>query len=146
MIAGDADHDSPYSRKLKESAKQDSRIILTGFITGEELNQVFSHAQLFVLPSYHEGLPIALLEAMSYTLPVLVSDIPANKEVALSHERFYKCGDVEELLEKMRVLLKKGLSESDEQDYRLQIVEKYNWLKIAEQTVKVYEKALKGRS
>ncbi|BHH84238.1 glycosyltransferase family 4 protein [Desulforhopalus sp. 52FAK] len=146
VIAGDADHDTPYSRKLKSLAKQDSRIILTGYITGEDLHQVFSHAQLFVLPSYHEGLPIALLEAMSYQLPVLVSDIPANKEVALADERFFRCGDVEELLQKMRLLLEKGLSIGETEDYRLQIAEKYNWLIIAEQTVKVYEQALDSSS
>jgi glycosyltransferase involved in cell wall biosynthesis len=71
-------------------AFEDPRIILTGYITGEPLNQVFTHARLFVLPSYHEGLPIALLEAMSYGLSALVSDIPANKEVKLPSERYFR--------------------------------------------------------
>jgi len=75
VLAGDADHEDKYSTELKQLAKSDERIILTGFITGNDLHQVFSHAKMFVLPSYHEGLPIALLEALSYQLPVLVSDI-----------------------------------------------------------------------
>ncbi len=49
---------------------------MTGFISGDPLHTLFSQAGLFVLPSYHEGLPIALLEAMSWSLPVIVSDIP----------------------------------------------------------------------
>lgn len=139
VIAGDADHETEYSLKIKRIAAKDERIILTGYITGEELNQVFSHARLFVLPSYHEGLPIALLEAMSYQLPVLVSDIPANKEIDLPTERFFRCGDIEELQRKIGLLLKKGLSGHELKHYDQQINEKYNWLKIADQTVALYE-------
>ncbi|WP_167506025.1 glycosyltransferase family 4 protein [Desulfosediminicola flagellatus] len=140
VIAGDADHETEYSRKIKRMAAGDDRIILTGYVTGEGLNQVYSHAELFVMPSYHEGLPIALLEAMGYRLPVLVSDIPANKEVSLSPERFFRCGDIEELQEKIELLLEKGLSEKEQESYELQIHERYNWLKIAKQTVSVYNK------
>ena len=97
VIAGDAGHETEYSMSLRHMASEDDRIILTGYITGEPLNQVYTHARLFVLPSYHEGLPIVLLEAMSYVLPVLVSDIPANKEVELPAERYFRCGDVDDL-------------------------------------------------
>ena len=79
---------------------------------------------------------------MSYGLAVLVSDIPANKEVDLSSERYFKCGNVTDLQRKMETLLDKDLTEIQKRDLRLQIAEKYNWLKIAEQTVEVYRKAL----
>jgi len=146
VIAGDADHETEYSRNLKQMAGEDDQIIMTGYITGEPLNQVYSHARLFVLPSYHEGLPLALLEAMSYGLPVLVSDIPANKEVELPAERYFRCGDVDDLKEKMEVLLEKKLSEEELQEIRTQIEEKYNWEKIAEQTIEVYRKVLAQRA
>jgi glycosyltransferase involved in cell wall biosynthesis len=123
-------------------AFEDPRIILTGYITGEPLNQVFTHARLFVLPSYHEGLPIALLEAMSYGLSALVSDIPANKEVRLPPECYFQCGDVEDLKAKIRVFLRKELSHEEQQEMRNQIKEKYNWDKIADQTIEVYRKVL----
>ncbi len=142
VIAGDADHETDYSRKLKKTAALDKRVILTGYITGESLNQVFSHARLFVLPSYHEGLPIALLEAMSYELQVLVSDIPANKEVALDNDRFFSCGDVRDLAKKIDRLIDIKLSDKEQRLLRSGIIEKYNWPKIAEQTVAVYKKAL----
>jgi len=145
VIAGDADHATEYSRNLKRMSAENEQVILTGFITGEELNQVFSHARLFVMPSYHEGLPISLLEAMSYGLPVLVSDIPANTEINLRRERYFKCGDITELREKLLLLLEKGLPEEEMKEYRRQIAEKYNWRKIAEQTINVYEKVLQKR-
>ncbi|OGQ98726.1 MAG: glycosyl transferase family 1 [Deltaproteobacteria bacterium RIFOXYD12_FULL_55_16] len=141
VIAGDADHETEYSRKLKEMAAVDKRVVLPGYVTGENLAQVFSHASLFVLPSYHEGLPIALLEAMSYGLSTLVSDIPANLQVELPPERFFRCGDVEELGAKMRTFLQQVLPASEQQELKRIIQENYDWRKIAEQTVVVYKNA-----
>jgi len=63
---------------------------------------------------------------MSYGLPVLVSDIPANKEVELPGERYFRCGDVGDLKEKMKLLLEKELSEEERKEIRNQIEEKYN--------------------
>lgn len=142
VIAGDADHETLYSHKLRQLAEEDERIILTGYITGEDLNQIFTNARLFCLPSYHEGLPIALLEAMSYGLPVLVSDIAANMEVDLPKERFFKCGDIKDLHQKLCELIDIELSEIEQKRLRAEIFDKYNWRKIAEQTVAVYQKAL----
>ena len=143
VIAGDADHETAYSRNLKKAAAEDERIILTGYITGKDLNQIYSHARLFCLPSYHEGLPIALLEAMSYGLPSLVSDIPANNEVDLSKDRYFQVGDVEDLRVRLAQLLNQQITDREKKDLRIKIAEKYNWLKIAEQTVAVYEKVIR---
>jgi glycosyltransferase involved in cell wall biosynthesis len=144
VIAGDADHETQYSKSIRELAAQDNRIILTGYIGGEDLNQVYSHARLFVLPSFHEGLPIALLEAMSYGLSVLVSDIPANLEVGLSQDRYFKCGDVYDLQQKMKILVEKQLTEVEKQKIQRQIEVDYNWNTIAEQTIEVYKKVMAG--
>jgi glycosyltransferase involved in cell wall biosynthesis len=72
----------------------------------------------------------------------MVSDIPANLEVHLPPERYFKCGDESDLQRKMETLLDKDLTEIEKRDLRLQIAEKYNWLTIAEQTIEVYKKAL----
>ena len=146
VIVGDADHEDKYSLGLKEKARENSNIVLTGFISGEPLHQLYSHAGLFVLPSYYEGLPIVLLEALSYGLPVLVSDIPANKEVELPAERYFRCGDIDDFKEKIEILLEKKLSEEERKKIRKQIEEKYNWDRIAGQTIEVYRKALVQRA
>lgn len=138
FIAGDADHDTAYSQKLKAMIDADDTIIRTGYITGKPLNQMFTHAGLFVLASYHEGLPIALLEAMSYGLSVLVSDIPANREVGLAEERYFKCGDADDLKEKLTHHLAVPITPEEKARFRRWIREKYNWHKIAQQTIQVY--------
>ncbi len=142
VIAGDADHETTYSRNLKREMAKDRRIVGTGYITGEPLHQLYSHAGLFVLPSFHEGLPIALLEAMSYALPVLVSDIPANLEVELPKERFFRCGDPSDLKKKIRLLWGKPLQADEKELFEKLLLQKYNWETIADQTIQVYEKVL----
>lgn len=144
VIAGDADHETPYSASLREKARQDKRIVLTGFITGEELNQIYHHARLFVLPSYHEGLPLALLEALSYGLSVLVSDIPAHREIGLSSRRYFHHGNISDLRAKIKLLLKEPLPEDEKQAMMRQIEKRYNWDRIADQTLDVYRRAING--
>jgi len=140
VIAGKADHEDKYSRELKELAGKSKDIILTGFITGKPLQELYSHAGLFVLPSYYEGLPIALLEAMSYGLSCIVSDIPANREVGLAQERYFKPGDISVLSEKIREFVAKPMTEEQKSRQIDLLKQKYNWDNIAEETLKVYQK------
>lgn len=138
VIVGDSDYSTPYSKKFKSFARENG-VILTGFIKGENLNQVFSHAKLFVMSSFSEGLPIALLEAMSYNLNVLVSDIPANLQIGLNESDYFKVGDVGELAEKIRT----KLTGNTEHDYHEILLTNFNWDRIAVQTHDVYSGLLK---
>ena len=97
VIAGDAAHMEDYKRDLARLAQGDSRIVFTGFQTGEPLAELFSNAYLFCLPSTIEGLPIALLEAMSYGNCCLVSDIPENLEAMGDAAVSFKNRDIEDL-------------------------------------------------
>ena len=135
VIAGDADHPSAYSEKLKQMARE-QQVILTGFIKGEKLNEIFSNAALFVLPSFHEGLPIALLEAMSYNLDVLVSDIPANRLPELTANDYFKTGSVSDLKDKLQHKIENITLD------RTYDLSSYNWDNIAKQVDAVYQKIL----
>ena len=100
VLAGDTDYPTDYSVRLKALATENN-VILTGFIKGEKLNQIFSHAKLFIMSSFEEGLPIALLEAMSYNIDVLVSNIPANLQIELNQDDYFRVGDEEDLKSKI---------------------------------------------
>ncbi len=145
VIAGEADHETEYSHRLKVEAREDDRIIMPGYVTGERLNQLYSHARLFVLPSYHEGLPIALLEALSYGLHPLISDISANKEVGLNEKFYFTCGDVLSLQNKISTCIENPIDDSEKNALQLMVAKNYNWSQIAEQTVGIYETAVEGK-
>lgn len=134
VLIGDADHPDEYSQRLKAQAAANPNVIMTGFISGEPLHTLFSQAGLFVLPSYHEGLPIALLEAMSWSLPVVVSDIPANLEIGLPSDVYFPVGNVTALAQKLQAWSVTGAV-----DYSL-LMPKYRWPEIAAETTRVYQR------
>ena len=145
VIAGDADHETKYSRNLKKLANETQGVVLTGVLTGKPLAELYSNAGLFVLSSYYEGLPIALLEALSYGLPVLVSDIPQHHEIPLPEFRYFKVGDTDELAKKIVELFNLGISEEEKQKYFKLLKENYNWDKIAIRILGIYKNVF-GRS
>jgi glycosyltransferase involved in cell wall biosynthesis len=135
VIAGDADHESEYSLELKALAKKND-VVLTGFVKGEKLKQLFSNAALFILPSFYEGLPIALLEAMSYGLPILASDIAANTQVNLPVDCYFKVGSEVMLLYHLDNI---KLREHERLEYNMK---QYDWDLIADETLEVYKSIL----
>lgn len=133
VLAGDTDFEDDYSRNLKQIAKKNG-VVLTGFIKGRKLHSLLTNCRCYCLPSSHEGLPIALLEAMSYGVPVIVSDIPANIEVGLPQEDYFPVGNVDVLAEKLARIIKQP-SEHIAYDMR-----KYDWETIADQVGDIYRK------
>lgn len=123
-----------YAELLKSLAGEDKRIHLLGFVDKSNLAQLYAHARLFVLPSSHEGLPIALLEAMSHKCQVLVSRIPANEEVCLPEDCYFECGNVQDLCRTMEKRLQSGTNERCSYD-----MSRYDWKQIAEATRNVYD-------
>jgi len=136
VLVGDADYETSFSYYLKNFAVE-NQVILTGIIKGEKLYQLYNNAALFVLPSSHEGLPITLLEAMSYHRKVLASDIPANLAVGLSPDHYFRLNDQKDLIKKIQ----SGLDNPQTTvEYDLT---PYNWDHIAEEVLEVYKKLLK---
>lgn len=131
VIAGDTDFEDDYSRELKRKAG-DAGVVMTGFVRGRKLHSLLTNCRLYCLPSSHEGLPIALLEAMSYNLPVVVSNIPANLEVGLPDDDYFPVGDVDALSLKLSAILNAPLRRISYD------MEKYDWDNIASQVADIY--------
>lgn len=93
VLVGGSDHRDPYEAAVREAAAAVPGVVMTGFQRDTALNNLLANAGLFVLPSSHEGMPIALLEALSHGLPVLASAIPANIGVGLEPDVYFALGD-----------------------------------------------------
>jgi len=97
VVAGDSSHTDDYLEKIKRLAAEDERVIMTGFVKGEVLEELYSNCYLYVLPSDVEGMPLTLLEAMSYGCRCLVSDIPENIEMGSENAAWFQHGNIDDL-------------------------------------------------
>lgn len=139
VIAGGSSDTDEFLKSMKELAKDDNRIIFTGFVHGKELEELYSNSYIYCLPSDLEGMPISLLEAMSYGNCCLVSNIPECAEVVESKAVTFKKGDIADLREKMQALCDdEKLVERYKEVASDFICSKYNWDDVVEQTVPLY--------
>lgn len=139
VIAGGASHTNRYLEQIKESARKDKRIIMTGFVQGEELEELYSNCYVYCLPSDVEGMPISLLEAMSYGCNCLISNIEENIQIAKQYAKTFKKGNVQDLKNKLEELLKSNL-QKNKTEISNYILKEYNWDKIAKETIEIYSK------
>lgn len=141
VIAGGCSHSLEYMEQIKQMCDADERVIMTGFVQGVLLEELFSNAWLYVLPSDVEGMAVSLLEAMSYGRCCLVSDIPENVEVVGDHAVTFQKGNVQDLHDKLQYLLE---HEEVHREISMQSAEyicnKFHWDKVVESTLKLYSK------
>lgn len=138
VIVGRIDHQNRYADVLAVEAASSDNVVMAGFHSGESLQQLYAHAGLFVLPSSHEGLPLALLEALSYGVPVLVSDIPPNLEVIDHPAHTFRVGNVDDLKDKMSALAGVRLETAERETIRRNNIRRYDWTDIAARTSAAY--------
>ena len=140
VIAGGSSDSAEYYEQIQSAAATDPRIVLTGFIEGQELAELYSNAYIYVLPSDLEGMPMSLLEAMSYGNCCLTSDIPECAEVVEDHAVTFHKSDVADLTAKLSDLLADPSRVAELQATAVNyITQKYNWDKVVDQTLALYK-------
>lgn len=141
VVAGGSSHTDDYMANIKNRAAKDSRVIFTDFVQGEELEGLFSNAYIYVLPSDLEGMPISLLEAMSYGNCCVVSEIPECTEVIEDKSVVFKKSDVKDLADKLEWLFKNPeVVDEYKKNTSDFICEKYDWDTVMRRTHRLYSK------
>lgn len=146
VIVGASDHPDDYVQRLVESASSTANVVMTGYQTGASLQCLYANAGMFVLPSSHEGLSISLLEALSYGLPALASDIPANLAIELPHRQYFSLGNVSQLAQKMSETASMPLDSRVRNQIKNWVSKSYNWQGVAAQTLKEYQRVMKANN
>lgn len=139
VIAGGNSHAVEYMDQIHRMVAQDERIIMTDFVQGQLLEELYSNAYAFVLPSDVEGMALTLLEAMSYGNCCLVSDICENTEVVEDKALIFRKSNVQDLRRQLEYMLTypEVVEEYGKHsaDY---ICGKYNWDEVVKETLELY--------
>ena len=141
VIAGGSSDTLSFLAQLQDMCKGLDSVIFTGFQQGRVLEELYSNAYIYTLPSDLEGMPLSLLEAMSYGNCCLVSDIPECAEVVEDKAQAFKAGDVESLRETLQGLLDDPVRvrkyKNGAADF---ICGKYNWDDVVDKTLELYRR------
>lgn len=141
VIAGGTSDTFDYVKELHDKAFSDDRVIFTGFQQGQILEELYSNAYIYTLPSLLEGMPLSLLEAMSYGNACVVSDIAECAEVVEDKAVVVKAGDVTSLTQTLQKLCDDETLVNEYKSFSKDfILKKYNWDDVVEKTLALYEK------
>lgn len=147
VIAGDAAHAERYKALLRGLASDDPRIRFPGFVTGAPMEELFSNAYLFCLPSTLEGLPVVLLEAMNYGNCCLASDIPENIEVLEDHGYLFRNRDLGDLQRALSELVEDPEKVALKKEAAKEHVERtYSWDRVADEMEALYLSVIRSKS
>ena len=139
VIAGGSSDTEDFMNELKKLARETDNIIFTGFQQGIILEELYSNSYIYCLPSDLEGMPLSLLEAMSYGNCCVVSDIAEITEVVEDKAAVFKHSSIDELKKTLQELLdnpeKVKQYRNGAADY---ITSKYSWDDVVDRTLRLY--------
>ena len=138
IIVGGVEHETNYFHLLQAKSRN-RKVTFTGSLNKEYLQELYSHARLFVLSSYNESFPLVMLEAMHSGCDILLSKIPATQIISLNENYYFEKGNTQDLAKKMKEKI------NNLQYIHSYPIENYNWNKVQKLTVAVYNSLLIGQ-
>ncbi len=142
VIAGGGSHSSEFVQKIKEMAKKDPRVVMTGFVQGHMLSELYSNCYMYVLPSDIEGMPISLLEAMSFGRRCLASDIPENMEACKGFAQYFEKSNVDDLAKKLSQCLTNDSLFHSQKEIMDYCYRRFDWNKVTGASARLYIDAI----
>jgi glycosyltransferase involved in cell wall biosynthesis len=147
LLCGDGDTDKV--SEIVRARGLESCVKVLGWVEGDQKEAIYLRSDIFILPSYNEGLPGAIVEAMSYGLPVIASDVGGIPEAVNDGVNgiLVRAGDVTAITQAMGALLrdparrrKMGLASAE------LIISKFNVYRIVEQLLGYYRNIVSCRA
>lgn len=148
VVAGGSSFTADYVWSLQRLAAADPRVVMSGYVHGADLDELYANAAVFVLPSDVEGMPLTLLEAAASGSPILASDIPPHREMIGAPgpgKRLFRAGDEDDLLAQLEQVLdhpEVELAGADES--RLTVHKEFSWDRAAEELSALYVSLVTG--
>jgi glycosyltransferase involved in cell wall biosynthesis len=145
-LAGDGEVEEV--RRLLRTKPYGDHVRLVGWVTGGRKEEILTRATLFVLPSYNEGLPLAVLEAMAYGLPIVSTPVGGIPEAIVDGETGFlvEPGDVEAIARKVNLLLSDAeLRDRMGMNARRRAQEQFEVGAIINQLFTIYDELIAGR-
>lgn len=141
-LVGGTDYSSDYARAVAEAASKTAGVVLLGVQTGDALSELYTHAGVFVLPSSHEGQPIAVLEALSYGCRTVLSDIAPHREIGGSNAEFVPVGEIAALAQRLDAAFCPAGEQRLDTVEQERFMRRHDWRAIARRTIDIYHDAL----
>lgn len=146
VIAGGSSDSDAFAEGLREQAAGDARILFTGFVQGKLLEELYSNAYIYVLPSDLEGMPLSLLEAMSYGNCCVTSDIEECASVVEDKGITFPRGDVAGLRDVLQMLCDQPETVAEyKRNAAAYITQRFNWDEVVQKTLECYNENSDGK-
>ena len=141
VLAGRAGFGYEEFLEQANNSKYGKEVIFTGFISTSDCKMLYRNATAYIFPSVYEGFGSTQLECMANHVPLILSDIPTNREVSGEYGFFFELDNLESLVNQMQVIINKIYSKPELTDKADNILKKFSWKKLIGDYIRAYESA-----